>query len=74
MQKTSVELSSVEKNKILINKWLKLEFPYTLSIFYVYFDQIQYFFKILKTNFTIQCFSISLILRGNPEHGDGSLR
>jgi len=38
-----------------LNKQM-VEFRYfhTFSIFYVHFGQFQYFFKVLKTNFTIQ--------------------
>ena len=54
MQKTSAELSEV-KHKIWINKWLNLEFPYFFNTF-VDFGQIQYYFKVLKTGFTIQYF------------------
>ena len=40
--------STIRINKFLINKWLNLELSYFLHIF----GQIQYFFKVLKTNFT----------------------
>ena len=57
MQKTFAKLSSAVKNKIWINKWLNLKFPYFFfSILHVHFGQIQYFFKVLKTDFTIQYF------------------
>jgi len=39
---------------------------HTFSILYAYFVQIQYFFKVLKTDFTIQFFSFISKLRGNP--------
>ena len=55
MQETSAELSSAVKNKIWMSKWLNLEFPYffnTLCTFWL----IQYFFKVLKTNFAIHSF------------------
>jgi len=55
MQNTSAELSLAVTNKIWINKWLNLEFPY-FSILHVHFGQIQYFFKVLKTDFKIQYF------------------
>jgi len=55
MQKTSAKLSSTVKNKIWIKNVRLWNFR-AFSISYVYFGQIQYFFKALKNDFTIQYF------------------
>jgi len=54
MQARFANLWSMVKNKIWINKWLNLGFLYFFNT--VYFGQIQYFFKVLKSVFTIQYF------------------
>jgi len=53
VQKTSAKPSWELKNKIWINKWLNLVF-HTFSILDVNFGKIQYFSKVLKTDFQIQ--------------------
>jgi len=55
MQKKFAKLSSAVKNKIWIkNGWIRN--IHTFSLFYVHFGQIQYFFKVFKTNLTNQYF------------------
>jgi len=39
-----------------MNNWLNSEFPYLFNNIYEHFSQIQYLFKVLKTDFTIQYF------------------
>jgi len=49
----------------------QISFPFKISILFQYlthhFGHIQYFFKILKTDFEIQCFFNTSNQRGNPD-------
>jgi len=55
MQKPSAKLPSAAKNKILINKWLNLEFPYFFNTLCTFCLDSK-FLKVSKTDFTIQYF------------------
>jgi len=48
-------ISSEEQNLIIFHTFSMLNF-HTFSMLYMHFDQIQYFFKVFKTDFTIQNF------------------
>jgi len=53
--KISTEVSSTVKNKISINKWLTLEFPYFFNTLCAYWPN-SILFQGLKNDFTIQYF------------------
>jgi len=62
-RKTSAKLSSAVKKQNLNKFVISIRFQYSMYNF----GQIQHFFKVLKTAFTIQSFSVLSILRGKPE-------
>ena len=64
MRKTSAKLSSAVKNKIWINKWLNLEFPYFFNALCTFW-QNSILFQGLENRFHNSVLSIP---RGNPDN------